>query len=176
LTVDRAAEAPDWALPLEYRYTTWLAGCLYGGLALLGVLLMWGSGGFALVVALAALAASGVGSMGLLADPANFLHAAGRKLIVTDTAVQEIDEKGCVHWCARPDEILHVSVENCRLVFPWAGTAGWRAEVWVLLLKDGRRIRIPIWLLPGQGARFRQRFSTFLKYSRLRAAGGSPGT
>jgi hypothetical protein len=38
-----------------------------------------------------------------------------------------------------------------------------RAEVWLMALKDGGSIRIPVWLLPHRGERFKNRFETFRK-------------
>ncbi len=147
------------AQPHEYHYSTRLGACLFGGLAVLLALAAWGSGGLALFWALLALLVTGLGAMGLLADPGGFLHALGKRLVVSELSIQEVDEKAQVRWFLRPDEVVRVEVRPGRAVFPWSGTSGWHAEVWYLHLRSGERIRIPVWLLPDRGAQFRRRFA-----------------
>jgi len=155
--------APDSALPLEYRYSTILAAFFFLGLGVLGLTVVFGSGAGALAFALAGLALLAVGSMGLLADPRGFLRSMGRRLIVTDDLLQEVDEQLQIVWTARPEEIAGVQTVGRRRVFPVGIMKDWRAEVWLLALKDGHSIRIPVWLLPHRGERFKNRFETFRK-------------
>ena len=154
---------PDSALPLEYRYSTILAACFFLGLGVLGLTIVFCSGAGSLVFALAGLALLAVGSMGLLADPRGFLHSMGRRLIVTDDLLQEVDEKLQIVWTARPEEIAGVETISRRRVFPAGLMQDWRAEVWQMALKDGGSIRIPVWLLPHRGERFKNRFESFRK-------------
>jgi len=159
----------ETAIPIEYRYRTGLAATLCGGLALVGVMVLFGSGTTGLMLALLGLGATALGMMGLLADPHGFIYSVGKRLIITDEALQEVDEKGQVRWFIRPSEIKRVNSFPGRRVMPLTGRNEWRAEVWTLELSDGRIIRIPVWLLPGRGQRFKQRFDTFLTFARTRA-------
>jgi hypothetical protein len=154
---------PDSALPLEYRYSTILAACFFLGLGVLGFTVVFGSGAGALAFALAGLALLAIGSMGLLADPRGFLHSMGRRLIVTDDLLQEVDEQMQTVWTARPEEIAGIQTVSRRRVFPAGIMKDMRAEVWLMALKDGGSIRIPVWLLPHRGERFKNRFETFRK-------------
>jgi hypothetical protein len=155
--------ASDSALPLEYRYSTILAACFFLGLGVLGLTVVLGNGAGALAFALAGLALLAIGSMGLLADPRGVLHSMGRRLIVTDDLLQEVDEQSQIVWTARPEEIAGVQTVSRRRVFPVGIMKDWRAEVWQMALKDGGSMRIPVWLLPHRGERFKNRFETFRK-------------
>lgn len=154
---------PDVALPLEYRYSTTLAACLFVGLAILGIMVLFGNGASAVVPALVGLAALAIGSMGLLADPSGFVRSMGKRLIITDDMLQEVDERLQVVWAIRPEEIAGVRTINRRRIFPAGIMNGWRAEVWLMALKDGGTVRIPVWLLPHRGERFKNRFETFVR-------------
>jgi hypothetical protein len=147
---------------MEYRYSTGLAGLFFGGLAFLFGLLLFSGGGLALALAVLAVFSSIVGSMGFLADPTGFLHAMGKRLIVTDEQLQEVDEKSRIVWMLRPEEVSRVEEEPGRRVFPAGVADAWRSETWTVELRSGYRVRIPVWLLPGRGARFKQRFESFL--------------
>ena len=94
-------DLPLTALPLEYRYRTGLAACLFGGLAMLTCIIFFGSGALSFVLAMASLLLVLVGLAALLADPAGFLHSMGKKLIITDDVVQEVDEQSRVRWQLR---------------------------------------------------------------------------
>ncbi|MEO0078338.1 MAG: hypothetical protein ABIK86_04985, partial [candidate division WOR-3 bacterium] len=151
------AAVRDAALPHEYRYTTWLGVCLFGGLAVLVALAAWGSGGLALCWALLALLGIGVGAMALLADPRGFLHALGKRLVVTNSFVQEVDEKDQVRWFVQPYEVVRVELVRGRPVFPWSGPNGWHVETLFLHVRGSRPVQIPLWMLPERGASFCRR-------------------
>jgi hypothetical protein len=170
--LDRFSEfaLPDTALPMEYRYKTWMAACLYGGAALLAWLLFFTAGPLSVLLALVSLVGVGIGLMGLFADPAGFMHAVGKKLVVTDGVLEEVDENARVLWQVRPAEIAGIHTANCRTVFPGTRTDGWRAEVWVLTLHDGSAIRIPLWLLPNRGERLKERLTELMRVGGARQA------
>ncbi|MEO0080181.1 MAG: hypothetical protein ABIK44_05850 [candidate division WOR-3 bacterium] len=161
------------AIPLEYRYRTGLAASLIVGIGLVGITMLFSMGTIGLVIALSGLIAIALGMMGLVADPHGFIHSIGKRLIITDTALQEIDEKGQILWYIRPSEVKRVDSLPGRKVLPLVGHSEWRAEVWMIELRDGRKIRIPVWLLPGRGDRFKQRFESFLTFARSKS---EPGT
>jgi len=157
------AAVRDSALPHEYRYSTRLGLCLFGGVAVMVALAAWGSGGLALSWALLALLSTALGAMGLLADPAGFLHALGKRLVVTGASVQEIDEKAQVRWFIQPYEVVRVELVRGRPVFPWSGPRGWHVEHLLLHVRGGQHVRIPLWLLPERGAPFRKRLAELLQ-------------
>jgi hypothetical protein len=99
--------------------------------------------------------------MGLLADPSGFLRSMGKRLVITDDLLQEVDEQLGVVWSLGPEEIVGVHTACRRRVFPWGIADDWRAEVWFIALKDGGTVRIPVWLLPHRGERFKNRFQAF---------------
>jgi hypothetical protein len=123
------------ALPLEYRYSTRLSGCLYGGLALFAGLVVFGTGVQAFMLAAAGLLCASVGAAGLFADPSGFLHSFGRKLIVTDGTLQEVDEQFRVHWSVRPEEIAVFRDAPGRTIFPLSRGREWRADALELVLQ-----------------------------------------
>ncbi|OYD14556.1 hypothetical protein CH330_08400 [candidate division WOR-3 bacterium JGI_Cruoil_03_51_56] len=157
-------------LPLEYRYNTRLAGALTGGTILLIGILFFGSGPFVLVLFLLALAGIAVGLFGLIADARGFIHSIGKRLVVTDEQIQEVDEKGQMRWQVRSEDILSVHVISNRPVFPLGMANRWCAEVWSLELQSGRILRVPVWLLPDRGRRFKQRLDAFLERRDFRPA------
>lgn len=157
---------PRGALPLEYRYRTGLAGCLFGGLVVLVYILLFGSGATAFVLALVGLLFALVGLAALLADPSGFLHSMGKKLIITDDVLEEVDEKSCVRWQLRCGEVSAMRVSGGAAVLPWSGDRGWHAERLVLATGDGRIYRIPVWLLPRRGTTFLVRLESFMARGR----------
>lgn len=159
-------DLPLTALPLEYRYRTGLAGCLFGGLVVLTYIFFFGSGAPAFVLALVALFFTLVGLAALLADPGGFLHSMGKKLIITDDVLEEVDEQSCVRWQLRCGEVSAVRVAGGAAVLPWSGNREWRADGLVLATADGRTYRIPVWLLPRNGASFLARLDAFMARGR----------
>ncbi len=157
------AAARDSALPHEYRYSTWLGICLFGGVAVLIALAAWGSGGLALCLALLALLSTALGAAGPLADPAGFLHALGKRVVITGNSIQEVDEKGQVRWFVQPFEVVRVELVRGRPVFPWAGPNGWQVEHLVLHVRGGQHVRVHLWLLPERGLPFRKRLAELLQ-------------
>ena len=159
-------DLPLNVLPLEYRFRTGLAGCLFGGLLILASIILFGSGALYFVLALASLLLVMVGLAALLADPAGFLHSMGKKLIITDDVIEEVDERSRVRWQLRCGEVTAMRVAGGRLVLPWPIDRGWRANGLVLGTSDGRTYRIPLWLLPRNGASFLARLDSFMARGR----------
>jgi len=160
------------AIPIEYRYRTGLAGALVGGVALLLASVVLVRGPVLLLLAGMAVVAVGVGVMGLLADPDGFVRSAGKRLVVDDNVLQEVDERGRVVWSIAPGQVERVRSVPGPRVFPFGGPGAWRAESWDIALDDGRTIRIPVWLLPHRGREFKQRFRVFVDF-RARVRGPS---
>lgn len=144
------------ALPLEYRYDTRLAALLFAGTVLVVLVLVSGRGVFAPILLLAAAAAVIPGVAALAADARGFLHSAGKRVVVADELIEEVDEQGRIQWLVRPHEIRDIEVSPGRPLL-----ISRRAEVWNIRLYSGTTVRIPVWLLPGQGRRFKQRFASF---------------
>ncbi len=153
------------ALPIEYRYNTWLAGCLVTGIFLMVLLVVCARGPFVVAGLVAALGVTAMGAAGLFADPSGFMHSVGKKLIITDEELVEVDEKGRVRWRVVPDDIVDIRAVGLRAVFPGWLVGGWRAEILEVVLRSGNGIRIPVWLLPGRGRRFKRRFDVFVAQS-----------
>lgn len=156
----------DCAIPIEYRYRTGMAGALAGGAATLLVALALSHGVAALALVAVAVVGIGYGALGLVADARGVVRAAGRRLVVTDDALQEVDERGRVLWMLRPTEIDFVRPETGPRVFPWSGSNGLRVENWLFVLKDGDQHVVPVWLLPDRGRRFKQRYESFIGFAR----------
>lgn len=159
---------PDAPLPLEYRYGTGIAGLLTGGSALLLLAGFFLEGGVRLLVVFPAALGIGLGFLGLMVDPRGCIGSVGRRLVVTDAILEEVDEKGRIRWCFSPGDVLAVKVERRRAFIPWRRTTGRHAEVWYVQLRNRPAVRIPIWLLPDLGGGFKQRFNGFLKRAGVR--------
>jgi hypothetical protein len=164
--VEALTDAYDRALPMEYRYRTDMSGSAVAGLAVLLGLLLFGRGPVAIGLGVPAVLAIAYGAFGLIADIRSLVRTAGKRVIITDDLLQEVDENGRIRWTIRPTEIDIVRPQKGPLVFPWSGPDGWRAETWTILLKDDRSITVPVWLLPDRGMRFRQRFENFVAFAR----------
>ncbi len=82
--------------------------------------------------------------------------------------MQEIDEQARVRWIVLPREIKEVRKRLGRRVLPFVNRVDWQVEIWDIVLLDGKRVRVWVWLLPENGRRFKQRFETFLNFSRQR--------
>ncbi|MBM3314703.1 hypothetical protein FJY71_02510 [candidate division WOR-3 bacterium] len=167
-TIEALSNQYDSAIPLEYRYRTSMSGALVAGLAGLAVALVFVRGSPALLLGAVSLWGVVYGAMGLIADARGFTRSAGKKLIITDDMMQEVDERGRILWTIRPTEIDAVRPQKGPRVYPFSGDDGWRAETWVFMLKDGREVAVPVWLLPDKGRRFRQRFENFIAFARRR--------
>ncbi|MEO0074152.1 MAG: hypothetical protein ABIK43_05795 [candidate division WOR-3 bacterium] len=149
------------AIPIEYRYRTDMVAAFIAGLV--GIVLLGFLRGLpAMLVGAVAVPALLYGAMGLVADARGLILAAGKRIIITDEAIQEVDEEGRIRWAIRPAEIDMVRTETGAPVCPFTGLCSWRVEYWRLVLKDGREVRVPVWLLPGRGERFRERLLGFL--------------
>ncbi len=163
-----AVPVVEQALPLEYRYQTKFAGSLTaGGLLLVWVLLI-GAGALSPVVIFLGLLLVFFGLIGFLADPDGVVRSPGRRLVITDYCLQEIDERARVRWVLTPREIKEVRKRSGRRVLPFVNRVDWQVEIWDIVLLDGKRVRVWVWLLPENGRRFKQRFETFLNFSRQR--------
>lgn len=159
------------AIPVEYRYRTDMAAALVAGLSG-SFLLISLHGLFAVIVGVVSVLAVIYGTMGLIADARGLICYAGKRLVVADEAIQEVDEEGRIRWTIRSAEIDFVKPEIGPPVNPFSGQYGWRVEYWRFLLKDGRSIRVPVWLLPDRGKRFRQRYESLLGFTNR--CGGFP--
>lgn len=153
------------ALPIEYRYQTGLAACLFGGLGGLALLLFAGRGTGALLLAAPLCGLVLYGLAALLADPSGFVNSMGKKLIVTDYVIEEVDEFANVRWQLRCGELAGVRTVLHRPVLPGISDR-WSAEALELLTGDGRSFRIPVWLLPRRGIAFRYRLEDFIARGR----------
>jgi hypothetical protein len=153
---------PDSAIPIEYRYQTRFAACLYGGAAVLVAMLLFGNGVGALLLVLGCVPLIGAGLAALLADPSGFTQTMGRKLIITDSTLEEVDERHEVRWQLRRGEVVEVAESPGNAVLPIPGADNWRADAIILWTGDGRSFRIPVWLLPHRGLGLRHRLESFL--------------
>jgi len=170
-----AVTVPERAIPLEYRYRTVFAGSLFlGFIILIGVVVLGGGriSGFLLALGL------GLCFYGLIifvADPDGFWHSVGKRLIISDECLEEVDEEWRVRWVILPGEIKTVEKYLGRPILPFGIKKDWRIEVWKIVLKDGKSVRIPVWLLPENGRNFKQRFESFLAFSRQQLKNRSDG-
>lgn len=147
---------------MEYRYHTGLAGSLLAGALALCAALLVASGPLSIALVLSGIAVAVPGLCGLAVDARGVLRSAGKRIVVTDEEIEEVDEYGRVVWLVRPSEVRRVGVQPGRPVFPLRRVE-WRSEAWELHLSSGSRIRIPVWLLPGRGARFGARFAALYR-------------
>lgn len=152
------------AIPLEYRYNTGFLGALLVGAVLLLLGLFVFGGTLALMLAAVSLPALLLGVLGIMADPSGVVRSAGKRLVIDDDLIREVDEKGRLGWTIARRQIMDVREVSGRRVFPIVA-AGWKVESLDIVLDDQHVIRIPVWLLPGRGRRFKQRLRTFLQGS-----------
>ena len=160
--------APDAPMPLEYRYGTGIAGLLAGGLALILLAGFFLEGTARLLVLLPAALSVVLGLSGFVVDPSGCIGSLGRRIVVTDATLEEIDEKGRIRWCFAPGDVLGINVERRHTFFPWRRPGGRRVEIWHVELRNSRAVRIPVWLLPDMGGAFKRRFDSFLKRAGIR--------
>lgn len=172
-----AVSAPERALPLEYRYRTSFAGSLFAGVMILIGIVVLGGGRLNFFLLVLGLILCGYGLVVFSADPDGFWHSVGKRLIISDECLEEVDEEWRVRWVILPGEVKTVKKHLGRPVLPFGINQNWRVEVWEIFLKDGKRVKIPVWLLPEGGRNFKQRFETFLKFSteRLKKEGSVVG-
>lgn len=156
----------EHALPIEYRYRTGFTGSLFAGLLILIAKVVMGNGNFSGVFIIIGLILSIYGLVGFFADPEGVWQTAGKRLIISDEYLQEVDEEWRVRWVVLPGEVKSVEKHLGRAVLPFGVNRDWRVEVWEIVLRDGKRRRIPVWLLPQRGRNFKQRFETFLLFGR----------
>uniref|UniRef100_A0A7C4GB89 Uncharacterized protein n=1 Tax=candidate division WOR-3 bacterium TaxID=2052148 RepID=A0A7C4GB89_UNCW3 len=159
------------AIPLEYRYSTGLLGVFAAGSALSLLALFVMRGPVAVLLVLVALPMLLFGIVGMSADPSGIIRSAGKRLVIDDRLLQEVDELGRVKWSIAPGQVQDVRKEAGRPVLP-LGAGSWRAESWHVVLDDGRIVRICVWLLPDRGRQFKQRFQSFIqRRGRTQASG-----
>lgn len=157
---------PESALPIEYRYRTGFTGSLFaGGLILIASVIM-GNGNFSVVFVIIGLILSIYGLVVFFADPEGIWQSTGKRLIINDECLEEVDEEWRVRWVVLPTEVKSVEKHLGRAVLPFGVNREWRVEVWDVVLRDGKCRRIPVWLLPKGGRNFKQRFETFLLFGR----------
>jgi len=154
--------SPETPLPLEYRYSTRYQCRVAGGIALTAAGTLAG-GVWGLAVGILGVLLTLTGLPGFFADPRAFVHTPGHRLVVTDDCIEEIDERGRVCWRFLPAELLAV-----RVVRRTTGRTGrGQRETWLVELRERPRVKIPVWLLPGEGSRFRARFENLIRYARV---------
>lgn len=156
-----AAVRPSSALPIEYRYGTGLLGILVAGAGLLLSALLLMDGPVATVSILVSLPLLLFGVIGIAADPIGVVRSAGRRIVIDDQLMQEVNETGCVVWSIAPGQVAEVREVPGRSLFV-RGALGRCAESWDILLGEGRVVRIAVWLLPHGGREFKQRFRAFI--------------
>ncbi|MGQ9678055.1 MAG: hypothetical protein ACUVUD_02085 [bacterium] len=126
--------------------------------------LVMGNGNLSGVLRIIGVILSIYGLVGYFADPEGTWHSTGKRLIISDEFLEEVDEEWRVQWVILPGEVKTVEKHWGRPVLPFGLNRDWRVEVWDIVLKDGKRRRIPVWLLPKGGRNFKQRFEIFISY------------
>ncbi len=151
----------DAQLPDDFRYKTNFLGSFFFGVMVIGWLVVFGAGVFSVPLAIIGVWCCVYGCLGIFSDPVNVLRSAGKRLVITEGCLQEIDEKANVRWVVMPNEIKEVVKRNKGQVPLWPLQKDIAVEVWELVLVDGKRITIPVWLLPEEGRGFKLRFQAF---------------
>ncbi len=161
-------------LPAEYRYKTNFLGSIFIGGAIIGWLLLLGGGVFTILLTIIAIGCLLYGCIGILADPEGVICSAGRRLVITDACLQEIDEKANVRWVILPQEIKAIERKVKGRIPNLLLQKELTLEIWDVILVDGKRIRIPVWLLPDGGKGFKLQFDLLI-YARRTKQDNRPG-